>query len=129
MKQYKPPKKQVAKEEDKEKKKKPLAKPREPKIELIPRSVQNNSDVPLIVLFRSKFRSLFSGTSELGPQDVEEGVSVEGDLEGKLEEFVCRICALIGNRRKAVEYVDPFLECGLANWTGRISWERCCRRR
>jgi hypothetical protein len=130
VKQYKSPKKQVgAKEEDKEKKKKPLAKPREPKIELIPRSVQNNSDVPLIVLFRSKFRSLFSGTSELGPQDVEEGVSVEGDLEGKLEEFVCRICALIGNRRKAVEYADLFLECGLANWTGRINWERCCRRR
>jgi len=106
VKQYKPAKKEVGKEE-KDKKKKPQAKPREPKIELVPRSVQNNSDVPLVVLFRSKFRSLFAGTSELGPQDVEEGVTVEGDLEGKLEEFVCRICALIGNKRKAVEYV-PF---------------------
>jgi hypothetical protein len=88
---------------DKEKVKKPLAKPREPKIEAIPRSVVNNFDVPLVCLFRSKFRALFGGTSELGPQDVEEGVSVEGDLEGKLEEFVCRICTLIGNRRKNVE--------------------------
>ena len=30
---------------------------------------------------------------------------MEGQLQGKLEEFVCRICALIGNKRKAVEYV------------------------
>jgi hypothetical protein len=91
---------------EKEKVKKPLPKPREPKIEPIPRSVVNNFDVPLVCLFRSKFRALFSGTSELGPQDVEEGVSVEGDLEGKLEEFVCRICTLIGNRRKNVEYTS-----------------------
>lgn len=89
---------------EKEKVKKPLPKPREPKIEPIPRSVVNNFDVPLVCLFRSKFRALFSGTSELGPQDVEEGVNVEGDIEGKLEEFVCRICTLIGNRRKNVEY-------------------------
>jgi hypothetical protein len=63
----------------------------------------NNWDVPLIVLFRGKFRSLFTGTSELGPQDVEEGVSVDGEISGKLEEFVLRICTLIGNRRKSVE--------------------------
>ena len=85
--------------------KKPQAKPREPKLEPIPRSLVNNYEVPLIVLFRHKFRSLFTGTSELGPQDVEEGVSVEGDLSGKLEEFVMRMCALIGNRRKAPEYM------------------------
>lgn len=66
----------------------------------------NNHDVPLVVLFRSKFRTLFSGTSELGPQDVEEGVSVEGNIGGKLEEFVCRICTLIGNRKRSVEYVS-----------------------
>ena len=72
----------------------------------------NNHDVPLVVLFRSKFRGLFSGTSELGPQDVEEGVSVEGDITGKLEEFVLRVCTLIGNRRKSVEYATPnFYEC------------------
>jgi hypothetical protein len=88
-------------------KKKPLAKPREPKIEAIPRSAVNNHDVPLVVLFRNKFRTLFSGTSELGPQDVEEGVEAEGDISGKLEEFVLRICSLIGNRRKNVEYVFP----------------------
>ena len=97
-------------QQEKEKKgkgeKKVQAKPREPKIEAIPRSLENNSDVPLVVLFRTKFRNLFSGTAELGPQDVEEGVTVEGDLQGKLEEFVCRICALIGNKRKAVEYVS-----------------------
>src|SRR5947207_10660587 len=57
-------------------------KPREPKIEPIPRSLENNYDVPLVTLFRSKFRVLFSGTTEIGPQDVEEGVSVEGDVEG-----------------------------------------------
>lgn len=79
-------------------------KPREPKIERIPRSLVNNYDVPLVVLFRSKFRTLFTGTSELGPQDVEESVSVEGDVSGKLEEFVTRICVLIGNRKKSVEY-------------------------
>jgi len=90
------------KEKDKEEKK-PLPKPREPKIEPIPRSVVNNSDIALVVLFRMKFRALFTGTSELGPQDVEEGVSVEGDLTGKLEEFVMRICMLIGNRKKPVE--------------------------
>jgi hypothetical protein len=84
-------------------KKKVVPKPREPKIEALPRTVVNNHDVPLIVLFRSKFRVLFSGTSELGPQDVEEGVSVEGDVTGKLEEFILRICTLIGNRRKNVE--------------------------
>lgn len=67
----------------------------------------NNHDVPLVVLFRSKFRGLFSGTSELGPQDVEEGVSVDGDISGKLEEFVLRICTLIGNKRKSVEYFPP----------------------
>jgi hypothetical protein len=66
----------------------------------------NNYDVLFIVLFRSRFRSLFSGTSELGPQDVEEGVSADGDISGKLEEFVCRICTLIGNRKKSVEYVS-----------------------
>ena len=69
----------------------------------------NNYDVPLVVLFRSKFRSLFSGTSELGPQDVEDGVAVDGDISGKLEEFVLRICALIGNRRKNIEYLTPSL--------------------
>lgn len=57
-----------------------------------------------MVAFRGKFRALFTGTSELGPQDVEEGVSVEGDLCGKLEEFVIRICGLIGNRKKQIEY-------------------------
>ena len=92
------------KTETKGKEKKPAPKPREPKIEPIPRSIVNNYDVPLIVLFRNKFRALFTGTSELGPQDVEEGVSADGDLSGKLEEFVLRICALIGNRRKSVEY-------------------------
>jgi hypothetical protein len=66
----------------------------------------NNYDVPLVVLFRSKFRSLFNGTSELGPQDVEEAVSADGDISGKLEEFVCRICTLIGNRKKSVEYIS-----------------------
>ena len=92
-------------EPEEKKKKKPLAKPREPKIEPIPRSVVDNYDVPLVVLFRSKFRGLFAGTSELGPQDVEEGVSVDGEVSGKLEEFMMRICTLIGNRRKSVEYV------------------------
>lgn len=91
--------------------KKPLPKPREPKIEAIPRSVVNNHDVPLVVLFRSKFRALFSGTSELGPQDVEEGVSADGGITGKLEEFVLRICTLIGNRRKNVEYSTTNLIC------------------
>jgi hypothetical protein len=86
------------------KEKKPLAKPREPKIEPIPRSLTDNFDVPLVALFRAKFRVLFAGTSELGPQDVEEGVSVQGDVEGKLEEFIMRMCNLIGNRRKSVEY-------------------------
>src|SRR5579862_3187263 len=107
-----------------EKEKKPLAKPREPKIEPIPRSLVNNSDVPLVVLFRGKFRSLFSGTSELGPQDVEEGVSVEGDLVGKLEEFVMRACMLIGNRKKPVEYTPSWLELTV----DESSWGRCCRR-
>jgi hypothetical protein len=121
--------------------KKPQAKPREPKLEPIPRSLVNNWDVPLVVLFRQKFRSLFSGTAELGPQDVEEGVSVEGELEGKLEEFVMRICTLIGNRRKNVEYVplsvlDPALWGSGDLWGSgwglivvmRV-WGRCCRRR
>jgi hypothetical protein len=91
------------------KERKPQPKPREPKIEVIPRSVVNNFDVPLVVLFRSKFRVLFQGTPELGPQDVEEGV--EGnELEGKMEEFVMRMCILIGNRRKGVEYV-PLPQC------------------
>ena len=81
-----------------------LAKPREPKLEPIPRSLVNNWDVPLVVLFRAKFRALFNGTSELGPQDVEDGVNAEGELGGKLGEFVGRVCMLIGNRRKIVEY-------------------------
>ena len=78
-------------------------KPREPKLDPVPRSVVNNHDVPLVVLFRSKFRSLFSGTSELGPQDVEEGCLLPDQLGDKLTEFVLRICALIGNRRKTAE--------------------------
>jgi hypothetical protein len=101
-----------------EKEKKAQAKPREPKIEAIPRSIVNNTDVALVVLFRMKFRALFTGTSELGPQDVEEGVSVEGDLSGKIEEFVTRVCMLIANRKKAVEYC-PY---EVANET-RSSWE------
>jgi hypothetical protein len=106
------------------KERKPLAKPREPKIEPIPRSLLNNFDVPLICLFRAKFRALFAGTSELGPQDVEEGVSVEGDLEGKLEEFVMRMVNLIGNRRKNVEYV-PSLRVIVDEKT----WGKCYRKR
>ena len=78
-------------------------KPREPKLEPVPRSVVNNHDVPLVVLFRSRFRSLFTGTSELGPQDVEEGCLLPDQLGGKLTEFVLRICALIGNRKKTAE--------------------------
>ena len=78
-------------------------KPREPKLDPVPRSVVNNHDVPLVVLFRSKFRSLFAGTSELGPQDVEEGCLLPDRLGDKLTEFVLRICALIGNRRKTAE--------------------------
>jgi hypothetical protein len=65
-----------------------------------PRSVVNNFDVPLVVLFRTKFRSLFSGTAEIGPQDVEEAVEFDGEIAKKLEEFVMRICALIGNHRR-----------------------------
>jgi hypothetical protein len=80
-------------------------KPREPKIEPIPKSVVNNFEVPLVVLFRSKFRVLFVGTTELGPQDVEEAIADDVELSGKLEEFILRICGLIGNRRKNVEYV------------------------
>jgi hypothetical protein len=91
-------------------------KPREPKIETIPRSIVNNYDVPLVVLFRSKFRSLFSGTSELGPQDVEDGVAVDGHVSGKLEEFVLRICALIGNRRKNIEYLTPSILPSPVQW-------------
>jgi hypothetical protein len=70
----------------------------------------DNHDVPLIVLFRSKFRVLFSGTPEFGPQDVEEGVSMDGDVTGKLEEFIMRICTLIGNRKKNVEYIPGKLK-------------------
>jgi hypothetical protein len=106
-------------------KKKVVPKPREPKIEQLPRTVVDNHDVPLIVLFRSKFRVLFGGTAEFGPQDVEEGVSMDGDVTGKLEEFIMRICTLIGNRRKNVEYTPRTTRLTV---DARI-WEKCCRKR
>jgi hypothetical protein len=78
-------------------------KPREQKLEVVERSLVNNFDVPLVVFFRAKFRSLFTGTAELGPQDVEEGCG-EGEEAGpKVAEFIMRICALIMNRRKTAE--------------------------
>ena len=88
----------------------------------------NNHDVPLVVLFRSKFRGLFGGTSELGPQDVEEGVSVEGDITGKLEEFVLRICTLIGNRRKSVEYCSHPPKFVRVLIVDTINWRKCYKR-
>jgi hypothetical protein len=80
-------------------------KPREQKLEAVERSVVNNFDVPLVVLFRAKFRSLFTGTAELGPQDVEEGCALDEEAGSKAAEFIMRICALIMNRRKTAEYL------------------------
>lgn len=78
-------------------------KAREQKLDAVARSVVNNFDVPLVVFFRAKFRGLFVGTAELGPQDVEEGCALGDDGGSKVAEFVVRICALIMNRRKTAE--------------------------
>lgn len=58
-------------------------------------------------MFRSRFHEAFPGkTPHFGPQDIERGV-VDSVPSPEVQNLLCALLALVLNRKKPVEYVNP----------------------
>lgn len=64
---------------------------------------ETTTDVPVLLAFRTQFNELFDGVPELGPQDIEEGIS-STEPGPDVMRYVCRLLTLALNRIKPVEY-------------------------
>jgi hypothetical protein len=58
-------------------------------------------------MFRSRFQEAFSSKlAHFGPQDIERGV-VDTVPSPEIQSLLCALLALVLNRKKPIEYVQP----------------------
>ncbi|KAJ6264851.1 hypothetical protein Dda_1004 [Drechslerella dactyloides] len=78
---------------------------------------QDNPRYAFIVAFQAKFNQVFRGVPNLGPQDIESGIT-ETPISDQIESLLCKLLSLALNRQKQVEkgHYGKALEDAVANY-------------